>query len=573
MTVFRPFFIQVALPYSVIRGESIAIQIIVFNYQNKAQQAEVVLDNKKEEFEFTLASDDSNTIESQRQDAKRKFVTVPAQDGASLSFLITPKKLGNIDIKVTATTNSAGDTVLKKLLVKPEGQPQYFNKALLVDLRDTASGVLKKKFELMVPKNAVPGSERITISSIGDILGPGISNIDDLLQMPYGCGEQNMLNFVPNIVVLEYLTRANRLTPLIKKKALEHMDKGYQRELTYKREDGSFSAFGNNDKSGSTWLTAFVLKSFTQAKPHMNIDSSVLETATQWLMSRQLSDGSFDEPGEVHNKAMQGGSGGKGSPALSAFVLTALLQDKITARRNFSTQITKAEQYLIRQLRSSQSSYEVAIITYALHLADSPAKDSAHQKLLNFAKKTNDHVWWTQELTKKDNLTDKQSFHFFLPKSNDVESTSYALMSLVMRGEIDASVPVLRWLISQQNERGGFSTTQDTVVGLQALGQLASRVSSTTVNINAKFRYGPTDQDTKIRPMSINSNNAVVLQRFDLPPSTRSVEIDATGFGTAIVQVSWQYNLAVSAEEPAFFLNPQLGKTSNENFLQLNVCT
>lgn len=36
-------------------------------------------------------------------------------------------------------------------------------------------------------------------------MGPILSNLDKLVQMPYGCGEQNMLNFVPNIVVLRYL--------------------------------------------------------------------------------------------------------------------------------------------------------------------------------------------------------------------------------------------------------------------------------------------------------------------------------------------------------------------------------
>jgi len=28
---------------------------------------------------------------------------------------------------------------------------------------------------------------------------------------------------------------------------------GYQRELTYQRDDGSFSAFGNRDSAGSMW--------------------------------------------------------------------------------------------------------------------------------------------------------------------------------------------------------------------------------------------------------------------------------------------------------------------------------
>lgn len=29
---------------------------------------------------------------------------------------------------------------------------------------------------------------------------------------------------------------------------------GYQREITYSHDDGSYSAFGKSDKSGTTWL-------------------------------------------------------------------------------------------------------------------------------------------------------------------------------------------------------------------------------------------------------------------------------------------------------------------------------
>lgn len=36
-------------------------------------------------------------------------------------------------------------------------------------------------------------------------MGPSTMNLASLIQMPFGCGEQNMLNFVPNIVVLDYL--------------------------------------------------------------------------------------------------------------------------------------------------------------------------------------------------------------------------------------------------------------------------------------------------------------------------------------------------------------------------------
>lgn len=45
MQVFRPFFIQLNLPYSVIRGEVVAIQAVIFNYMNKEITAELTFEN------------------------------------------------------------------------------------------------------------------------------------------------------------------------------------------------------------------------------------------------------------------------------------------------------------------------------------------------------------------------------------------------------------------------------------------------------------------------------------------------------------------------------------------------
>ena len=42
------------------------------------------------------------------------------------------------------------------------------------------------------------------------------------MRMPYGCGEQNMVNFSPNIYVLKYLQTVNQLT-----KSLENKAKGF----------------------------------------------------------------------------------------------------------------------------------------------------------------------------------------------------------------------------------------------------------------------------------------------------------------------------------------------------------
>lgn len=50
--VFKQFFISLNLPYSIKRGETIALSIVVFNYLSQSVTAKVTLDNSRKEFEF-----------------------------------------------------------------------------------------------------------------------------------------------------------------------------------------------------------------------------------------------------------------------------------------------------------------------------------------------------------------------------------------------------------------------------------------------------------------------------------------------------------------------------------------
>ena len=55
----------------------------------------------------------------------KKQVLVPKNDGASVTFMVIPKTLGHVDIKVTARTSVAGDAVQRKLLVKVGGSTSW----------------------------------------------------------------------------------------------------------------------------------------------------------------------------------------------------------------------------------------------------------------------------------------------------------------------------------------------------------------------------------------------------------------------------------------------------------------
>ncbi|KAL1763254.1 murinoglobulin-1, partial [Sigmodon hispidus] len=107
-----------------------------------------------------------------------------------------------------------------------------------------------EKLSLKLPPSVVKDSARAHFSVLGDIMSSAINNIQNLLHMPYGCGEQNMVVFAPNIYVLKYLNETQQLTQKIKSKAIGYLIAGYQRELNYKHKDGSHSAFG--DQGGQT---------------------------------------------------------------------------------------------------------------------------------------------------------------------------------------------------------------------------------------------------------------------------------------------------------------------------------
>ncbi|XP_017758263.1 PREDICTED: CD109 antigen-like isoform X2 [Eufriesea mexicana] len=558
LKVFRPFFITMDLPYSVIRGEIVAVQIVVFNYMNKNVMAEVLLTNEGQ-FDFAEISNEVQDIPKLELYRKKK-VEVKANSGSSVSFMIIPRELGYITIKATANSILAGDSLEHKLLVKAEGETQYINKATFLDLRSTTS--MSTNITIDIPKNAVSDSEHVEISAVGDILGPSILNLANLIKMPSGCGEQNMLNFVPNIMILNYLKNTNQLTQAVQGKALRYMEIGYQRELTYRHNDGSFSAFGMSDSKGSTWLTAFVAKAFKAAATYIPVEDRIIDEALQWLSNNQAPNGSFPEVGTVSHRDMQGGAA-KGL-ALTAFTLIAFLENAVSNGKYRNT-INKGIDYIVRNINDLDDVYALSICTYVLNLAKHPYENAAFNLLESKVATKKDIKWWSKPIA----INDKNPWYHSLPRSVDVEMTSYALLTYLSRNLVVDSIPIMKWLVKQRNAEGGFASTQDTVIGIQALAKLGEKLVTKNNGISITFMYEGGGQSQ----ININPDNSMILQKQVLPRKTRLVNITATGNGFALIQVSFQYNLNVTGAWPLFTLDPQVDKNSNANHLQLSICS
>ncbi|CAJ0594163.1 unnamed protein product [Cylicocyclus nassatus] len=559
LRVFRPFFIRLNLPYSVKRGEKFALQVLVFNYMEKEQDVTVTLKHD-DESGFDFLNKDGSIRKSRDADEGTYNMRVLSVPGGGVSkavyFPIVPNEIGMVKLTVQAQASQASDGVEEPLRVEPEGYRVDRNVPVVIDLSNGTG--FEKTVQLLWPSDVVEGSQKARFEVVGDIMGPVLSNIEGLVRMPYGCGEQNMLNFVPNIVVLRYLKATNRAEPAIEGKAVKFMEAGYQRELTYRRSDNSFSAFGESDKFGSTWLTAFVVRSFAQARSYIFVDPTVLTKSIAFLNGQQMETGAFAEHGEVHHKDMQGGAS-EGGLGLTAYVVVALLENGI---RN-----DNAIAFLEKHLEDMKDDpYALAVTTYALRLANSDKKKDALEALekLQIVDKDGTVHWSSSKGIDKSKDTTQ---YFYQPRPVDVETTGYVLLSYMLDAETEKGLPLVRWLTAQRNAYGGFSSTQDTVIALQALGSYAEHAYSSDSNVTVTVGNGADNH-----AFGVSVRNAIVLQSYELPNIDQNVDIKATGKGTVFAQVSYSYHRNSLRDDSPFFCSKDLKELRNGNRMQLDLC-
>lgn len=561
LKVFQPFFVSLTLPYSVIRGEEVSVIATVFNYENKCLTIRLSLEDS---LSYRITSVHSYDL------------CVCSNEAKSVHFGIVPKVLGQVPLSLFAKDikNSSGcskdtaqmhlgvsDAVIRKLLVEPEGVRQEYTYSTFVCLKDTQNeSHFKDDIEISLPDNVVPGSVNAIISTVGDLMGPTLK-VDSLLRLPYGCGEQNMVNFAPSIYIMKYLSSVEQLSESIENKAKNIMRTGYQRELTYKRDDGSYSAFGKRDSEGNMWLTAFVLRSFAQAQPFIFVDPAELRSIQTWITGKQQSDGCFPKHGRLFNKLLKGGVTTEAT--LTAFVTVSLLESGMSS----GNAIVQAALNCLKSSFQSNltDSYTLSLFAYTFTLAKDPQSSVLFASLKEKAIIEGGLMHW--EKVKEISNSRSNEFFWWNPylraPAADIEMTSYALMTYVLRAEDDPSLigeamPIVRWLTKQRNALGGFASTQDTCVALQALSKYATKVYCSITSLTVRFgNKGEQFRHT----FFITEENRMVSQRTEVPASIlpiKKLPFKVNGEGCALVQADVSYNIPDVTDEPAFGLNVTL---------------
>ncbi|XP_076201906.1 alpha-2-macroglobulin-like protein 1 isoform X2 [Aptenodytes patagonicus] len=508
---FKPFFVEPTLPYSVFRGESFPLKVKVFSYLKQCMALQLSLMDTRD-FEFVHANV-RFTICLCPDSAKTFFWDVKATKLGKVNFTVTAEVMEQEDVcteSAAVVPESGGkDTVVKQLLVKAEGLLEEKTHTSLLCPKETSAS---ETLTFTMPENTVLGSERAHISFL----------------------------------------ETGQLTPEIKQKAIGYLESGYQRQLLYKHTDGSYSAFGEGSEPGNTWLTALVLKTFSQAQDFIHIDEQNIKDAASALIKSQTPSGCFKSVGKLFNNGLMGAV--EEGLGLSSAIITALIHSGMPRSDPVVWKGLKCIKDLVNADTGSSNLYGLALAANAFAVAgDKALRQKILKRLDEAAIISDDQIFWSQQ-----SKQEEDSVFWYRAPSVDVELTSSILMAHLSKSslssdEIRKASQIVSWLTNQQNPYGGFASTQDTVVALEALALYATKTfSKDGPDLQASLSSEGFHQNIRV-----DNTNRLLLQTVELPAIPRDYTVRVQGHGCLFLQAILRYHIPPLRSDVTFAVSVQ----------------
>ncbi|XP_034092552.1 complement C3-like isoform X2 [Gymnodraco acuticeps] len=536
--VRKEFFIDLMLPYSAVRGEQLEVKAILHNYS--PDPATVRVD---------LIEEDSVCSSASKRGKYRQEVRIGAQTTRSVPFIIIPMKEGEFRIEVKAAVKDSllNDGIWKMLRVVPEGV--LVKDPMIVILDPTNKGVDGEQKEILnsrismrdlVPNTptrtliSVTGREQVSALVENAVSG---NSMGTLIRQPSGNGEKNMMSMTLPVIAATYLDKTNQWETVgfeKRNEALQHIKTGYNLELVFRKNDGSFSLF--HLIPSSTWLTAYVVKVFAMANNLVAVQSPHICEAIKFLISNaQQPDGLFREVERVIHEEMMGDVRGADSDAsMTAFCLIALQESRMLCAASVGSlprSIEKAVAYLERRLPSLTNPYAVAMTSYAM-----ANEDKMNREIL--------YKFASPELS-----------HWPMSKGRvyTLEATAYALLALVRAQAFGDARPVVRWFKEQERVGGGYGSTQATIMVYQALSEYWSSAIEPEYDLNVLMLLPGMSRPERY---NFNRENHYATRMSKINDINQNVTVTAKGSGEATLRmVSLYYTLPKQKESDCQMFN------------------
>uniref|UniRef100_A0AAY4ESR9 Complement component 5 n=1 Tax=Denticeps clupeoides TaxID=299321 RepID=A0AAY4ESR9_9TELE len=495
--------VDVPVPYALVRGEQLELRGSVYNQEEDGLRYKVTL--KASEglcvFQGTSPGDGSSKV------SPNNMGILDKDSVGTVRFFIMALEAGTHTLNFTLQANNFREKLVKTLRVIPEGIRTMVLTGATIDPKGIY-GNPKRKVELrnslppkVVPKSTVQRLLTVNGELFGEILSI-INNPEGLLQLtnlPRGSAEVELVALLPFYYVFQYLETSEKWSVMgpeaatIKEDLRRKMQEGHVSIMSFKnKREYSFSMWKNRE--ASTWLTALVVKTLAEIDKYIPVDRTALTNTINWLTVKcQRSDGSFEESSSYKPVKLMGAGADvtESSVYLTSFVVIGIknaMNVPGCGLQMFADALNKAESYIAQNVDKLKSMYVRAIAAYALTLMDrnSIPATRLYEELQKEAKvKGNPAVirFWEEKNADEDPLKPNKA------SAQTVETTVYVLLTVLLRGDGRYAKPVLAWLTQDQRYGGGFLSTQDTVLTLEALTKYNILVKHANLDMDVHVTY------------------------------------------------------------------------------------
>jgi uncharacterized protein YfaS (alpha-2-macroglobulin family) len=405
--VRKNLIVRLAAPRFFRQGDEVSVRVIAHNYLETAKDVTFALDVSGLEM-----------IGGQTQK-----LNIPAKGESYVDWRVRARSTGNAVLTAKALTNEESDALEMTLPVLPFGVKQRAATSGVV-----FSGTGQGQWSYNFPANSDAGTRGLTITIAPSVAGTVFDALEYLTGYPWGCTEQTMSSFLPDVIVAQAVDKLHLKSPIERATLNDMVDAGTERLYSFQHDDGGWGWWP--DDPSRVFMTAYVVSGLSQAKAAgYKIEEYRINKGREWLTSTLA----------AHPEMI---------PDLQAYVVYALS----TTGGAPSNKAALDEAWSDRDKLSDEG---LALVGLALDAAgDSRAHDAA--LLLEKKARTDDSdAYWTGTY---DGLLEYWD-------DTSAETTAFALKLLVRQDRTSGLLPkAAQWLGKHRDGDYWYSTKQTAMV-------------------------------------------------------------------------------------------------------------
>jgi uncharacterized protein YfaS (alpha-2-macroglobulin family) len=238
----KDVIMRLEMPRFVTEGDTVTISGVVHNFLKTEKSTRISL-------ELSGAQLEGEALQT---------VTIPRDGQHRVDWTVRAPQSGDLRLLAKALTDTESDAVEMTIPIVPHGLKQTMGGAIAITQND---GEQTQTFNLANHPDIQARSLRIEAAP--SVAGTLFGALDYLTSFPYGCTEQTMSSFLPDVVVAQTLkdvpTARIRGDNDLPKKVQRGMDRLY----SYQHSDGGWGWW--KDDESDPFMTAYVVDGLTMA--------------------------------------------------------------------------------------------------------------------------------------------------------------------------------------------------------------------------------------------------------------------------------------------------------------------